>query len=723
MTTVSPLVFFTALALVPVAARAQSDVQAAVRPSLRPMALEELLNINTVTASGGEVEERASAPANVVFIGRAEILQSGWQSVGEALASVPGLYLIDGGTGPSIGVRGVTGGLRAGTRLVKVMINGVAVNFRPDLRAFLGPEYLPIAAVERIEIGMGPLSALYGANAFIATVNVITRSAVPGTVVEAAAAAETVNRGRPGWRTSGLATYGGANVNVLLAASTAGLDRSGRSVQQTFEGQNPADDRFQPYFAGPSRDDQASPTSAFGQLKILQSPLGAMTFEGGVQRLNATGEFELNSTLTHESRESLTNGWLSGKMEKKWAEGSSTTLTVSGSAGQPNQDDQFYLTGSRARAFKRNFAYRALDGSFTSLLSFGPRFSIRLGIDGELDEEEILYYTAIFNEPEGERRAGDRLDLISDDQVRRQLLSDAGADLQLSGVPFAALPSFRVTASGRVDRVSYGSFGPPLQPSWRGALTYNWAQRLFVKVIAGRAFQAPSGVLMFAAPGFGAANNIIGNLNATGISGLRPQTIDSAELVVYGLIASRAVLETSVYYQVLNDKIEFRSGGTDYIARNGGQTAYAGFEAAAHFDFGPVKPFLNGAAVARVVSDRLLLAAPAAYPNFVASAGLDVELLQNRLHFNGRLRVVGERGATPSNVLYNLDRRYSLPRFATIDLTASTGGLFLMGDTAETRFIVSATDLFNQAQSEPAFGGYDLPPLGRRVLFEVRQSF
>jgi iron complex outermembrane receptor protein len=691
--------------------------------ALRPLTLEELLNISTVTGSGGEVEERATTPANIVFIGRAEILQNGWQSVGEALASVPGLYLIDSGTGPSIGVRGITGGLRAGTRLVKVMINGVAVNFRPDLRAFLGPEYLPVAAVERIEIAMGPLSSLYGANAFVATVNVITRTPMPGTAVEASGAGQYLRGGGLGWRTSGIATYGGPNVTVLLAASTAGLDRSGRRVQQTFDGQNPTDPRFQPYFADASQNDDATPASAFGQVKILRTAAGALTLEGGVQRLSATGEFELNSTLTHESRESLTNGWVAGKMDKRWSDRQSTSLTVSASAGAPNRDEQFYLTGSRTRAFKRNFGYQALDGTFTWLLSFGQRFSLRVGLDGELDREDVLYYTAIFNQSEGTRRAGERLDLISDEQPRSQLLSDVGADLQVGITPLPRLPGLRLTASGRVDRVSYGDFGPPLQPSWRVALTNRWGQGLYLKLIGGKAFQAPSGVLMFAQPGFGAANNIIGNLNATGIPGLRPQTIESAELVVYGLVASRAVLEASVFYQVLKDTIEFRSGGTDYVARNGGETVYAGAEAAAHFDFGMVKPFLTGAGVARVVSQKLLLAPPPGYPNFVGTAGLDLDLFGERLHLNGRVRVVGERGATPGNVLYNLDRRYTLPRFATVDVTLSTAKFFLLGETGETRFILSASDLLDQSRSEPAFGGYDLPTVGRRVLFEVRQSF
>ncbi len=687
------------------------------------MTLEELLSLPTVTGSGGEVEERAVTPANVIFISRAQIIQNGWQSVAEALSSVPGLYLIDSGTSPSIGVRGVTGGLRSGTRLVKVMINGVAVNFRPDLRAFLGPEYLPVDAIERIEIAMGPLSALYGANAFIATVNVITRSPTFGTLVEASGVGQAIDRGRLGWRTSGVASYGGSNVTVLLAASTASLDRSGRRVQRTFGAQEPGESRFAPYFGEASRDDTANPTSAFGQVKVLRTPMGALSMEGGVQRLDASGEFELNSTLTHESRESLTNGWGSAKLEKTWSEGNSTTFRVGASSGAPNRDEQFYLTGSRARAFKRNFGYQSVDGSLTSLFSWGSRFSLRLGLDAEADRENILYYTAIFNQAEGQRQAGERLDLIAEGQARRQLMSDLGADLQMSGAPFGALPELRLTASGRVDRVSYGSFGPPLQPSYRLALTYSAADSVFIKAIVGKAFQAPSGVLLFAQPGFGAANNIIGNLNAPGVPALLPQTIQSGELVLYGLIASRAVLEASFFYQVLKDKIEFRSGGTDHVARNGGQTSYAGAEAAAHFEVGPFKPFFTGALVAEVNGKTVLLDAPEAYPNLVGTAGFDLDLFSERLHLNTRVRYVGERGATASNVFYNQDSRYSLPPFATVDVTVTTAKLYLLGDTAETRIVVSAADLLNRARSEPAFGGYDLPVTGRRVLVGVRQSF
>lgn len=121
--------------------------------------LDASLNAAVVTASGGAEEERSTALANVFTISRADILSRGYRSVAEILGDVPGLYVIDDLVMPSLSVRGVNGGLAAGTRIVKVMINGHAVAFRPELSAFLGPELIPIDAIERVEVAKGLLSS------------------------------------------------------------------------------------------------------------------------------------------------------------------------------------------------------------------------------------------------------------------------------------------------------------------------------------------------------------------------------------------------------------------------------------------------------------------------------------------------------------------------------------------------------------------------------------
>jgi iron complex outermembrane receptor protein len=169
------------------------------------------------------------------------------------LRLVPGMYLIYDYVGYSVGVREVTSGYRGGTRIVKVMIDGVPISFRPDLEAFLGPEFIPVEAIERVEIAKGPLSALYGANAFLATVNVITRTPEEREVQATQRVWHT--NGNPGWGASALATHSGVDTALLLAVSYDRINRSGVQARQTYAFQGPPTGRAEP--AEPRRHREA----------------------------------------------------------------------------------------------------------------------------------------------------------------------------------------------------------------------------------------------------------------------------------------------------------------------------------------------------------------------------------------------------------------------------------------------------------------------------------
>ncbi len=77
----------------------------------------------------------------------------------------------------NFGVRGINAGLRAGSRIIKFMINGQPAHFRATSQSFIGSELIAMDLIERIEIIRGPVSALYDANAFVGVVNIITREA------------------------------------------------------------------------------------------------------------------------------------------------------------------------------------------------------------------------------------------------------------------------------------------------------------------------------------------------------------------------------------------------------------------------------------------------------------------------------------------------------------------------------------------------------------------
>jgi iron complex outermembrane receptor protein len=94
--------------------------------------------------------------------------------VAEVLSHTVGFYLIDDDILPNASVRGVSGGLGAESSGIKVMIDGRSVAYRSTSGNWLGVELIPLGMVEQIEIIRGPASALYGADAFLGVVNIIT---------------------------------------------------------------------------------------------------------------------------------------------------------------------------------------------------------------------------------------------------------------------------------------------------------------------------------------------------------------------------------------------------------------------------------------------------------------------------------------------------------------------------------------------------------------------
>ncbi len=685
--------------------------------NIESLDLTDLLSEPVVTAGGGIEEERSLASANVYTVSRQEIAAHGWRSLGELLTVVPGLYVIDDLVQPSLGVRGVTGGVKAGTRLVKVMINGQSVNFRPELTSFLGPEFIPIEAVERVEIAKGPLSALYGANAFLATVNVITRD--PGQSLHAEAAARTTIYTNPGVGGSGLLMYGDANRGVLIGLTVDQISRSGLKLERTFPGQTTNSTLFD----RESSNDQATPFSAFARFHIGSHNVGRFSLSAGYQRLNSGGEFQLNSVLTGQTRIALVNTWLQLHYEKSWSKVSLVT-TTGYSQGDPSSEYSLSLTGNSTSSFRPNYSYKSVDGKAeVTYTPFGERLSLRGGIDFEYTRQQVLYYTQTLNQVQGVRQPGDMIDLLAPMDAREQAYYDVGAFIQATSTPFSRLSGLHVTGNLRLDKIAFGPADAPLQFSWRAAVAYRISANWTTRVIGGQAFQTPSGVMLFAHPGFGSANNVIGNLTVAGLPPLVPQNVSSVEAVVSGRLFGYLTLELAAYYKVLQNKIEFTRQGLDFVATNAGTQDSIGLEAALRFQYRWFSAYGNASIDGPFKDGKFDENPSSLYPRGIGALGVDAHLTRIYLHANTQVRVVGPRGASQSNIYLNNDRFYELPTYAVWDLTLSSIGLSLFGGNTETRITASARNLLGQTSADPGAGGIDLPRLGRSFLLELRLIF
>jgi outer membrane receptor for ferrienterochelin and colicins len=145
------------------------------KKDLTVLSLEELSNIQVYTASK-HMQNASDAPASITVVDSNEIQRFGYRNLADILRSVPGFYLTYDRDYTFVGVRGF-GRLGDWNSRILVLIDGHRINNNVLGQAMLGNEFLvDVDMIERVEIVRGPSSSLYGANAFFAVINVITRT-------------------------------------------------------------------------------------------------------------------------------------------------------------------------------------------------------------------------------------------------------------------------------------------------------------------------------------------------------------------------------------------------------------------------------------------------------------------------------------------------------------------------------------------------------------------
>ena len=153
----------------------QAQAQAPVS-NLTSLSLEQLLEVTIVGASKYEQKQSEVAAAASV-ITRQEMKAFGWRTLGEALASLPGVHTTYDRQYLYLGTRGfgLPGDLN--TRVL-VTVNGNRINDPVFDQGPFGRDFqLDMDLIERIEYIPGPGGAVYGQNAMFGVVNVVTRSA------------------------------------------------------------------------------------------------------------------------------------------------------------------------------------------------------------------------------------------------------------------------------------------------------------------------------------------------------------------------------------------------------------------------------------------------------------------------------------------------------------------------------------------------------------------
>ncbi len=146
------------------------------------------LKVETVTVASKFAQRVTDAPASISVITAEEIRRYGYRTLADILRSVRGFYVSYDRNYHFLGVRGFSRPGDYNTRVL-VMVNGQRLNDAVYNQGSIGTDMpVDVDLIERVEVIRGPSSSIYGTNALLGVINVITRTGREVDGLEAAAA-------------------------------------------------------------------------------------------------------------------------------------------------------------------------------------------------------------------------------------------------------------------------------------------------------------------------------------------------------------------------------------------------------------------------------------------------------------------------------------------------------------------------------------------------------
>lgn len=136
------------------------------------LSLEELMQVEVISASNVK-EKLSDVPATMIIITQTDIQERGYKNLVEMLADLPGMDLsVKNG---QLAFNNYWRGFRATYSVPYLfMIDGMVQNETYYSHAAM-MRSVPLSNIDKVEIVYGPVSSVYGANAFMGIINVITK--------------------------------------------------------------------------------------------------------------------------------------------------------------------------------------------------------------------------------------------------------------------------------------------------------------------------------------------------------------------------------------------------------------------------------------------------------------------------------------------------------------------------------------------------------------------
>lgn len=681
----------------------------------------------------------ADAPAVISVITAQDIRNRGYRDVGEAVNSLPGFDALHDYTSYNMGVRGVNGGLRARSNILKVLIDNQPIAFRSNNENWLGQELIPIEAVERIEVIRGPSSAVYGANAFLGVINIITKQ---GESAEGGVVALNGNlvQENPGGGVS--AMYGNriGNIDFMVSAQSQLTDRSG--LQPTGANNDPD---LLPTNAGATEDDTYFPASFFGKLTYNTNTGGQLGLDVNYQRLDVAGEMQDWALLTHQNYISLSNYWVRGRYTQDFAQNFRANVSATYAGGGPNGDEELYANAGSNIAnleyYTRDYGYNGVDAAADISYTFNDINSITIGADLSNDWQTPQVYNRVLED--GTEELADLGANRDADTLGTQTFTNAGVFLQGIVYPFQiagvvnSLETFGLTVGGRFDYNNiYENVG-----NYRAGLVYKPFESIYTKLLFGTSFRAPTPQQIY--------SGIIASGTAFGNPDLNPERANTAEFAVGGNIGQFFNFNVSGFFSNIQDRIFLVPGAPNPTYQNVGDIEAFGSEvelrARSKFNLDAYVNFSlqqNSLTLDQTLIDEYNIEeaqedelSTSLYPETMAKFGINYKVPAAFLQFNLEGRYFTGRQASQQNI----DRAsgafeylpYELDSYFLLDFMLASHEVRLVGgNLTRIEFRVNNlldTEYFFPGFNTPGTGGetfaYEIPGLNRNFQLRIAQHF
>jgi iron complex outermembrane receptor protein len=509
------VLLFLLVSIIPADARQRPDT---VAEDLTSKSLDELMGIEVDTVYGASRFEQkiTQAPASVSIITADDIRYYGYRTLADILAGVRDFYVSNDRNYSYIGSRGFSRPGDYNTRFL-LMIDGHRLNDSIYEQAAIGTDFpLDVDLIDRVEVIRGASSSLYGTNAFLGVIQVLTKKGrqVSGVEMSGEAGTQHTFKGRM--------TYGrrfeGPNTEILLSA-TKYRSKGSREL-------------FYPEFN--------SPDTGFGTVRGADGEAHGNVF------LNLShGFLNLQGAFVSREKDIPTAAW----------------GTVFNQAGTKSIDDRGYADlrfdrtfdnglGVLARLYYDHYRY---DGEYVFPYLLNKDQAIGQSWGGEIKVTKVLFdrhrlvagaeYTDYFRQDQLNWDENPRVEYLDDQRSTYQWAAYLQDEIRL-------LPGLILNLGVRFDH--YGTFGDTTNP--RLALIYAFQETTHVKLLYGESFRAPSVYELYYSDG-----NVTSKANPE----LQPEKIASYEFILEHDFPGQVKFTGSLFQNTIRNLIALQTDPAD----------------------------------------------------------------------------------------------------------------------------------------------------------------